>query len=331
MKQFIRYILLLKIILLQTFVQGQNQGTYNLPYLNQIESLQISNKSEREIKNGCLVTSMTEGEFVLDSILTNSTFSRSNKRKLELCASILQVDNLYYLHNRAGFEIWNSIESHGIKDIAAYVDVIKLDYVLLRIIISTQSDVPFIRLGNEQLDAIYAIIGNANIGERTQRYFIEALYSLTIQQKTGKLIHDKLNELILTEDQKRYNDNLFTAFQLYKPILEKLNKIRTWREMDKKFNEIQNMFTKTHPIMFLQLLSFNPSTVLESKKLCEAKQNALLDLLKNADNKSFYYSLRLEYLIELLFDRNYSVRFLDQLMTKSEKQSFIKNLELNKY
>jgi hypothetical protein len=74
-------------------------------------------------------------------------------------------------------------------------------------------------------------------------------------------------------------------------------------------------------------LSFNPSTVLESKKLCELKQNALMKIINNADSKSFYSSYRLAYLIELLVDRNYTVRFLDNLMTYERKQEFIRGLE----
>ena len=83
--------------------------------------------------------------------------------------------------------------------------------------------------------------------------------------------------------------------------------------------------------MFLQLLSFNPSTVLESKELCELKQNALIEIIKNAETTSFYSTYRLAYLIELLIERNYIVRFLDQLMDKKGKNELINELELKKY
>ncbi|HTO16278.1 MAG TPA: hypothetical protein VLZ83_10920 [Edaphocola sp.] len=164
-----------------------------------------------------------------------------------------------------------------------------------------------------------------------KKYWIEALYSLAVSDTNGKYINDKINGFEINDELKVYNDSLFKTFQLLKPSFERLNAIRTWKEMDKNYKAIYEMFENYHPIMFLQLLSFNPSTVLESKVLCELKQNALIEIIKNAETTSFYSTYRLAYLIELLIERNYTVRFLDQLMDKKGKNELINELELKKY
>ena len=54
--------------------------------------------------------------------------------------------------------------------------------------------------------------------------------------------------------------------------------------MDKNYKRFMKCL-KIIMIMFL-ILSFNPSTVLESK-YCELKQNALIEIIKNAETTSF--------------------------------------------
>lgn len=189
----------------------------------------------------------------------------------------------------------------------------------------------FSGLDKEQIEKLSSIINLDKTQNQTKKYLIEALYSLAVSDTNGKYINDKINGFEINEELKVYNDSLFKTFQLLKPSFERLNAIRTWKEMDKNYKAIYEMFENYHPIMFLQLLSFNPSTVLESKVLCELKQNALIEIIKNAETTSFYSTYRLAYLIELLIERNYTVRFLDQLMDKKGKNELINELELKKY
>ena len=250
---------------------------------------------------------------------------------VELCISILQNENLYHLHDRAGIELAGLTESIELDKWLSSINENRFEYILLRTnhlpdkVLYLGRDFSELNLGNQQ--AFFKIIGNDRLGQKTKKYFIEALYSLTIAQKTGEAIYKTLSELNLEDNLKECNDSLYQAFQQYKPQFERLDAIHTWKEMDKNTNAIKEMFENTHPIMFLQLLSFNPSTVLESKKLSQLKQDALIEIMNNADHESFYDTYRLAYLNELLVDRNYSVRFLDKVMSNKEKQDFIKELE----
>src|SRR5690625_494265 len=332
MKKHLRYIIIL-IMILTTIngCQAQKSDYIKLPHLTDKESAILNDKSDKEILYGDIVGHTTNGELELNEILT-ATNKITNQEKIDICIAILQNDNLYHLHDRAAIEISGKIDSINVYRFGNQKNI---DYIILRTSIQLNQVLypgsHFSGLDKEQIEKLSSIINLDKTQNQTKKYLIEALYSLAVSDTNGKYINDKINGFEINDELKVYNDSLFKTFQLLKPSFERLNAIRTWKEMDKNYKAIYEMFENYHPIMFLQLLSFNPSTVLESKVLCELKQNALIEIIKNAETTSFYSTYRLAYLIELLIEKNYTVRFLDQLMDKKVKNELINELELKKY
>ena len=225
----------------------------------------------------------------------------------------------------------NSRHGNNLDNWVIQIPENKQGYVLLRInhplskILYSGGD--FRELAYENMYEVFQILQKDIYGQKVKKYFIEALYSLATEQSTGHIIYGRLNAMQLHDDLKKYNDSLYVIFQKLKPVFVKLEAIRTWKEMDKNYKSLEELFSNPHPIMFIQILSENPSTVLESKKLCNLKQNALIKIIKNTNLESFYSSYRFAYLNELLIDENYSVRFLDKVMNRVEKRKFILDLE----
>ena len=320
------------IIILVLNISCQSQKNFNIPYLTNSELSSIFNKKEKEIYYGDIVFSTTKGEYKLNELLTDSNSILTDKNKIEICIVILKQDNLYHLHDRAAAEISSKIDTLNFEN-NFYQEC--TDYIILRTNIQLNqvlySGGNYRELDKEYIDKILKIINENEIKNQTKKYLIEALYSLVVSGTNGKYINDRINGFWVNDELKTYNDSLFKTYQSLKPSFESLDAIQTWKEMDKNYKAIYEMFENYHPIMFLQILSFNPSTVLESKELCELKQNALIETIKNAESKSFYSTYRLAYLTELLIERNYTVRFLDQLMDKSGNKELINELELKKY
>lgn len=302
----------------------------NIKFLKTEQLSKIMNKEEMRIQKGCIISYITKGEFELNKIFNDSTTSLKNENLIILCRSILQSEDLYHLHDSAGEQLFALLDKSD-YDKSLFNQQDKFEYILLRMNHPLSRVLyaggRFVEIGQKNKENLFTFIGTESFSPKTKKYFIEALYSLTVSQKNGEYINKRISHLNLDVNLMEYNDSLYKAFQKYKPLFENLEAIHTWKEMDKNDKLVQEMFESYHPIMFLQILSFNPSTVLESKKLSQLKQNALISIIKNADKNSFYSSYRLAYLIELLVDRNYSVRFLDAIMSKSEKDKFIMQLE----
>lgn len=335
MKHLNKFILTIFILTALISCNGQNNDTSLLPHITKKESNSISNKKDKKIYYGSIVTHITEGEYELNKMLANENSPLSNQEKFELSIAILQNNSLYHLHKRAGAEISGVIDTIEIPQLLKSINQDRLNYILLmanvRLGQMPLSGINFDELDKEKIDELINVISKEIIEYDIRKYFIEALYAMVMFQRDGRVINTRLKEIGLNNDLNSYNDSLFTTFKAYKPEFEKLDAIPTWMEMDKNYDAIKEMFENSHPIMFLQLLYFNPSTVLESKELCVLKQKALLDIMSKADNNSFYETYRLVYLNELLVDRNYSVRFLDQLMNRKEKREFIRKLEENRF
>lgn len=243
----------------------------------------------------------------------------------------MENKNLYHLHDRAGAELTPLFESSSLNNYLLTVNRDNLEYVLLRINHSLSTVAfqggKFKEPGLDIQNSFFKIIENNIYGPRTKIYFIEGLYSLCLNPETGFSINERLNRSNLDDNLKEYNDSLYHAFKKYKKELEGYETIRFYYGIDSLTNFIQKVFEDTHPIMFLQLLYFNPGLVVNVKELSQLKQNALMGLINNAKSISFFSSYRLAYLNELLLDANYSVRFLDNIMSNAGKQEFIKQLE----
>jgi len=341
MNRHFKYIIV-PLLILASLINSYAQKTdyIKLPHLTNKESFLLSDKCDKEFfySGGDLIFHTTEGEYKtegeckLNELLIKSNSSLTHQDKFEICIAILCHDNLYHLHDRAASEIYKII---NITNISKYVNQEKIDYILLRTNIQlSQILYPgghFVELDKEHIDKFLNMIKSDKLQFRTKKFFIESLYSLCISEVNGKYIYDMINKFDIATELKNYNDNLFKAYQLLKPNFERLKNIRTWMEMDKNYIAIHMMFKYYHPIMFMQLLSFNPSTVLESKEICNLKQNALIGIIKNADTTSFYNTYRLIYLTELLIEENYTVRFLDQVMDEKGKKDLVDKFELKKH
>jgi len=312
-------------------ISCQSQENVDIPYLTKSELSSISNKKEKEIYYGDIVFSTTNGEYKLNEILTDSNSTLTDKSKIEICIAILQDDFLYHLHDKASSELSNVIDTLNL----AQINQNKINYILLRSIIQLDEILyaggRFVEIDKININKLLNIIQSEDAKYSTKKYMIESLYSICASDSNGIYINEQINRFNISRDIKNYNDSLYFIYKKFKPAFEKLDSIKTWMEMDKHKDDISKMFENYNPIMFIQFLSFNPSTVLESKKLCELKQNALIEIIKSSKSTSFYSTFRLTYLIELLIDNNYTVRFLDQLMNKRGIKELKEELEMKKY
>lgn len=296
-----------------------------LSYVDSVTNSKLTNKTLVELQNGCFVDYITKGQQELENLLSNSK-KINEQQTFKLLVEILSRDNYFHLHNYAGQKLAENNQYYLEKDSNG-----KSKYIKLRMNHSYEdvfkSGGEFYDLDEEKQNGLLRIIKENKETEQTQKYFIEALYSLTAKKENGERVHKEIRKNIQSEVIKNYNDSLYKTFKILKPTFEKLEKIATWMEMDKSKIDIRNLFENSHPIMFLQILSQNPSTVLNSNELSNLKHKALMQILSNTEPNSFYSSYKLIYLNELLLEDNYSVRFLNTIMTKKEKIEFIKQLE----
>lgn len=296
------------------------------PIFDSITNVKLSDKTEIKEQFGCFIEHTTVGEKKLGEILKDSSFS--SKIKSDILESILLNNTYYHLHRLAGNIIQND-------------DTLKLNlrnktssnYLKLRTIITIEDKIfysggEFYELKHDKIEDILHIIRDPKTDNISKQYFIETLYSLTSKPETGRLIFDSINVLNLADSLKELNSQLFKIFEVYKPVYEHLNSIRTWKEMDKNYDQLQKLFKCNQPIMFFQILSQNPSTVLESKKLSKLKNDELLSIINNSKSNSFYNDYRIFYLVQFLIEQNYSIRFLETIMTEQERKDYLKKIEM---
>ncbi len=311
-------------------IENKDSTFISLPYLSKEKRNAIENKSpEIEFHYGHIMRHTTQGEIELDRILSDSlATSLTHNQKIDLCAKILERNYLYHLHRRSAIQLENTLPQ---EKLSKYISEDNYGYAFLRtyhynILYSVGE---FRELDSTQQASIIKTLSQERLDLKTRRYLIESLYSLTYSKKSGERIHSAINESDLSKNLKTYNDSLFTVFNKLKPLFVKLDTIHTWMEMDKHKREIKHLLKNPHPIMFNQILSFNPTTVEDSKKLSALKHNALISIISEANNDSFYSTYRLEYLNELLTDGVYSIRFLEKIMTTEERQNLVHELEHN--
>ena len=295
------------------------------PFLEDSTYHRLIEKKEAYIHYGCMVEHSTVGEIELQRIFSDTVITTIDKYRL--LKSIILTDTLYHLHNLAGqfIQYDDSLRLSIRKSINS-------NYLILRSILSVESEVfygggSFQELKSNKVREILSLIASSETNDVSKKYFIEVLYSLTFKGETGKLISNSIETFEISDSLKLYSSKLFKESEIYNPIFEHLESIRTWREMDRNKNNLKTLFTSNLPIMFFQILSQNPSTVLESKKLSRLKNQALLSIIVNAPLNSFFHDLRYFYLAEFLIDKNYSIRFLDRIMTDEEKNKYLNALE----
>lgn len=323
MKQLI---FLFAIVITTNFCLSQDVGSNRpFPFLKDSIFNKLIDKKDVSIRYGCLEDHTTVGEQELQRILYDSTITYGDKN--DLLETVILTDTLYHLHNLAGqiIQLDDSLKLSIRKQKSS-------NYLILRSILSVENEVSyrggsFQELKPKKITEVLSLIANSETNDVAKKYFIEVLYSLTYKKETGKLITSSIDTFKINDSLKLYSKKLYNEFVIYNPIFEHLESIETWREMDRNKNNLKTLFTCNQPIMFFQILSQNPSTVLESKKLSRLKNDALLTIIVNAPLNSFFHDLRYFYLAEFLIDRNYSVRFLDKIMTIEEKEKYLKAME----
>ena len=294
-------------------------------FLDSLSNVKLKDKTEVRENIGSFVEHSTIGEVEFQKIINDSSISIENKSKL--LESVLLNNSFYHLHKLAGNVIQSS---YSLK--LNHRNSTKSDYLKLRTIITIEDEIfhgggNFFELKSEKIEEILQIIANPEANDISKKYFIEVLYSLTSKPETGKLIFERISKLSINDSIKQYNSQLQKYFELYKPNYEHLESIRTWKEMDRNKDQLEKLFMSNQPIMFFQILSQNPSTVLESKKLSNLKNDALLFIIKYSKPTSFFHDLRIFYLVQFLIEGNYSIRFLDTIMNEHERKQYLGKLE----
>jgi hypothetical protein len=295
------------------------------PFLDSTANLRLNDKKEIRQNVGCFIEHSTVGETELQRILNDTSISMTDKSKL--IEYVLTNKTLYHLHKLAG----NTIQGNDSLK-ASIESKTSNDYLKLRTILTIEdenftSGGDFHDLKTEKINEILTHIENPRVYDSSKKYFIEVLYTLTSKAETGKSIVEQIAKLSINDSLKLYSSQLFEIFEKYKPVYEHLNSIHTWKEMDKNKELLENLFSCNQPIMFFQILSQNPSTVLESKKLSTLKNNAILNILSNSKPKTFFNDLRIFYLVQFLLDNNYSIRFLEKIIKENERVEYVNKLE----
>jgi hypothetical protein len=320
------YYLTAIIILTFSSCGGQEKEKSEIfPFLDSTANHRLTDKKAVRQNVGCFIEHSTVGETELQRILNDTSISRTDKFKL--IEYVLISKNLYHLHKLAG----NTVQGNDSLKVSIQSNT-SSDYLKLRTILTIEdenftSGGDFYDLKTEKINEILTLIENPRNYDSSKRYFIEVLYTLTSKAETGKSIVEQIAKLSINDSLKSYSNQLFELFEKYKPVYEQLNSIHTWKEMDKNKELLENLFRSNQPIMFFQILSQNPSTVLESKKLSTMKNNALLHIIGNSKPKTFFNDLRIFYLVQFLLDNNYSIRFLEKIITENEREEYVNKLE----
>jgi hypothetical protein len=326
-------LIIIQIIVTSFSCSGQSNivSTEKVPDLNFISRnsvKELQNKESVQLIQGCLVYYTNKGEQELERILKLPTSLTKNEIRT-LLLSILSNEKLYHLHSLAS----SQFQKHKLYEFCKkeILKSNKSNYIRFQSIHSVEkvfsSGGRFRDLSKTEQDKLLEEISNNTGDVQFQKYLLEALYSLTSKKENGRRIYKAINKIRKSGPIKLYNDSLYKTFVELKPNYVKINAIHTWMEMDKNEDKLEKLFIKSHPMMFLQILSENPSTVLDSEKLSNLKLDALKHIIDSSKPNSFYNIYRLTLLNELLIDQNYSVRFLETILTKKQKNKLIKKLE----
>lgn len=324
-------------ILLFLTLQGCSQSNSNeisipLPHLNLKETKLLANDKDLEEQHGCIVTNTTEGAHYLKEIENESLLS--SKEWIEVYLSILTRNEFYHLHNIAGIKLAkvSSVQSVILKQDSLPEN--SFAYIVSRMVYSTNgvTDSHPKELSIDQINVFIKLLRDNDINNTDKVYFLNALYSCSFKTETGVLIDSLVRNIELDSNVFEQNRKLFERYKNIKPQFENLDLIHTWKEMDKNKNKIGEFLQSTDPLLFYQILGFNPSTVLDSKEFCQLKKETLLSILTQdyVGDQLFYVSYVNAFKPELLNYDFYTVRFLQRIMTKEEFISFRNTFGTNK-
>jgi len=228
---------------------------------------------------GDIATHTTESAYYMAKLVEESDIN--SDQWVNIYLDILTRNEFYHLHNDAGK---NLADLKSFKEIIAKQDSLpenSISYILSRMIYSTSqvTDSRPRELSIDQINRFITLLSNKNISNTDKVYFLSALYSCSFKTETGALIDSLIRNTEVDFNVLEQNTKLFERYKNLKPQFERLDKIRTWKEMDRNKKEIEKFFQSTDPMLFYQILGFNPSTVLESKNFCELKKETLLSTL----------------------------------------------------
>jgi hypothetical protein len=184
-------------------------------------------------------------------------------------------------------------------------------------------------LSEEQENQAMEYIKNERCSDSVKTYLLDYLYSVNYSVKRGELLHDKVKYLTLDRPVLHKNEMLYQHYIATKPLFEKLDSIQTWMEMDKNFANIKILLNNDSPIIFLQILKFNPSTVLKSKALCRRKIKTIRKIVFETDPGSFFSIYKMILRNELDLKDNNDVRFISDTYTAKQFER-LKNKLINK-
>lgn len=326
---FNRTHIIILVFLLQT-LQGCSQTNDTsklsrpLPNLSMKESKRLVNDQDKMILYGDIASHTTEGAYYMERLSEESDLTSDQWATIYL--DILARNEFYHLHNDAGKKL---ADLKSFKEIITKQDSLpenSIPYILSRMIYSTSrvTDSRPRELSIDQINQFVKLLGDKNIRNPDKKYFLYALYSCSFKTETGVIIDSLVRNLDLDSDMVQYNSNLYQRFKNLKPQFEELDRIRTWKEMDKNKNEIGKFLQSTDPLLFYQILGFNPSTVLDSKEFCQLKKETLLTILSQSykGDQLFYTSYVNAFRPELLNYDFYTIRFLQEIMDEKEFVNF---------
>ncbi len=314
--------LLLFTICILVFSCPQNERI-QLPHITNVEAQSLASKKGMYRSYGDIVIFKTEGEYAFEDLLNDPNFLPVKNDRIDLCISVLENDFLYHLHDRASIELVKQIHEIKIDKWLDKIEQNKFNYILMRLNHPYSMEKYISDFTEEYLVKFIGIVQNPTYNDATKKYFIEALYSINYSSKNGNLIHARIGEMNIPQELLEYNNRLFKEYKKYKPIYEKLSTVKTWMDMDQKYNLISTMFQDTNPIMFLQIYDFDNTTIAESLSLSKLQHNAIQLILNNSNPDSFYSSYRYNYLNYLLNARHWDHGYLDKIMDKNQKKEFI--------
>lgn len=289
--------------------------------------LRLSDKRSVEWVHGCFVEHTTSGAQAFTGVVKQLS-PLTGEEKALLCIHLLENRYCYHLHDTAGKILKLYQKNNAIGE--AINSSPESSYIRLRmnhpLEVVFRPGGNFFDLEKDKQDTLIQIIAGNRRNPAKQRYFMEALYSLTASAENGIRIHEAIQRAVSDREVSTYNDSLYEVYTRLKPLYERLEAISTWMEMDRNYDSLKRLFTDIHPIMFYQILSQNPSTVLGSRELSQLKHKAILALVNNAPAYSYYASYRLALLQEMLHSEAYSVRYLQTIMPATAIEKLSKQL-----
>lgn len=274
----------------------------------------------------------TPGERAFNKIIESDKYLKTPLEKIRFSLNILSSEKLYHLHDLAGVYLAEIVDKQISFD-DFYNSYLKekpfyeSGYVLTRMNQKCQDDFSDnFTLNEEQENQILGYMQNDIIPITIKKYLLEYIYSINYKLQRGESLNAKIRSLNLDANIQEFNSALFRDYVLYKPVYEKLDSIHTWMEMDKNISSIKTFLNNKSLILFYQLLYFNPSTVLESKKLCRQKLKSIKSMVYSANRESYYYSYRLTFKNELDVKDNYDIRFIKNIYSRKKFNALLKRI-----